>query len=580
MTGVLPLANVTHGTSNQFLITNSGGTASTWATMSGGCTQTGGVLTCSTGATSLTGDVVGTISGSAIPTTVDSLTGSAGTVSIGASSMTWNAGAGSGGNVILGQTTQASNIATHNLELAPQPAFASATGSNGTPGSLVVALGAPVSSGSEANLSIQRAGGATTTIGAFPGSPSTARMTMAGADVVDSDGTNVRLGLGVTTGITFAPSSETWGVLTRTTAPRGWELGYNVAAPGLVDFGGGDDVVGIPAAIVVPTTAPTKGNVVLYGNGTTGNLGIDASGLELLALSAAPTAQVGGDAASIYAAFGYLGINANGIQFPSFAGSGGVIEIAANAPSTGNGNNIVIIAAAAGLGGVAGGVTINAGDSHASIGVGPGGTAGVTSTSSITIDAQSSSATAITIGQTTTGAITIGNATTPAGQTLTLGPPLLQQSLLFDSSESGPNFGQSAIVGAGNGGEVFYSGQPGGTSGTNAGGEAILIGGAPHGGGTVGAAAISTSDGQTNVTALVSGSTPEIQLTAGGTLAVSVASTVAAFAVPVSLTGGVDGTAVTTIGISGSASALPALPVGYLHMKVNGTTYAIPYYNP
>jgi hypothetical protein len=35
----------------------------------------------------------------------------------------------------------------------------------------------------------------------------------------------------------------------------------------------------------------------------------------------------------------------------------------------------------------------------------------------------------------------------------------------------------------------------------------------------------------------------------------------------------------TTIGANGAASALTANPVGYLKIKVNGTTYQLPYYN-
>lgn len=38
-------------------------------------------------------------------------------------------------------------------------------------------------------------------------------------------------------------------------------------------------------------------------------------------------------------------------------------------------------------------------------------------------------------------------------------------------------------------------------------------------------------------------------------------------------------TTVTTIGANGAASALTANPVGYLKIKINGTTYQLPYYN-
>jgi len=35
----------------------------------------------------------------------------------------------------------------------------------------------------------------------------------------------------------------------------------------------------------------------------------------------------------------------------------------------------------------------------------------------------------------------------------------------------------------------------------------------------------------------------------------------------------------TTVGAAGTATALPAKPVGYITVKVNGEDYKIPYYN-
>ena len=52
---------------------------------------------------------------------------------------------------------------------------------------------------------------------------------------------------------------------------------------------------------------------------------------------------------------------------------------------------------------------------------------------------------------------------------------------------------------------------------------------------------------------------------------------------PLWITGGVprhDGTTQATIGANGAASALTALPVGYIQIYIGGTTkYIIPYYN-
>lgn len=35
----------------------------------------------------------------------------------------------------------------------------------------------------------------------------------------------------------------------------------------------------------------------------------------------------------------------------------------------------------------------------------------------------------------------------------------------------------------------------------------------------------------------------------------------------------------TTVGAAGGASALPTNPTGYLKIRINGTTYVIPYYD-
>jgi hypothetical protein len=35
----------------------------------------------------------------------------------------------------------------------------------------------------------------------------------------------------------------------------------------------------------------------------------------------------------------------------------------------------------------------------------------------------------------------------------------------------------------------------------------------------------------------------------------------------------------TTVGGAGAASALPATPVGYIVLNINGTDYKVPYYN-
>lgn len=39
------------------------------------------------------------------------------------------------------------------------------------------------------------------------------------------------------------------------------------------------------------------------------------------------------------------------------------------------------------------------------------------------------------------------------------------------------------------------------------------------------------------------------------------------------------GNTATTVGAAGAASALPAAPLGYLQIVVNGTTVKVPYYN-
>lgn len=66
----------------------------------------------------------------------------------------------------LTEATQTSDVATNSITLAPQPAFASATGTNRTPGSVIVNVAAPTNgSNAEAALIVEHAGVKTVWIG-------------------------------------------------------------------------------------------------------------------------------------------------------------------------------------------------------------------------------------------------------------------------------------------------------------------------------------------------------------------------------------------------------------------------------
>lgn len=70
----------------------------------------------------------------------------------------------------ISQGTQVSDTATHDLTVAPQGPYASATSTNRAPGSLVVNLSAPTNSGTtEGTLKVARAGTAVLAMGPIPG---------------------------------------------------------------------------------------------------------------------------------------------------------------------------------------------------------------------------------------------------------------------------------------------------------------------------------------------------------------------------------------------------------------------------
>jgi hypothetical protein len=440
LTGALPLANLTACSANQILVTVSGvqtcetvsgnGTLSAgtlsisdftlpsqtagatpwyngsiWTTVapgtSGQCYQSNGTSAPSWGScggggggyTSTTGDVISSGSG-AVATTVEQLTGLSGTVTANAA-IEWSAGfAGT-------QLSQATGTGTA-FTIAPQ------ANAGGTAGSFDVNLSAPGSGTTEAAFKLQRAGTTLISMGALTGGTTSAiswangktylgdgpsggysELTLGGAEVAYSNGTNLTLGVGLSGSIVFEPTGALWGEVVPG-GGGGWVLGYTASGP-VPDFGGGQNVVEIPTVLTAPTAIPTTaGNVGFYGIPTGSN--------------------------------GYLGINAAGIQFPSFQGISNLVSVQIAAPATGNGKNLVLSGAPAGAGGTAGGTSIEPGDLTASVGVGSG-TAGVQANTSVTIDALSAGATPIYIGPTTTGVIQLGNSSSPSSTLLNLQVP-------------------------------------------------------------------------------------------------------------------------------------------------------------
>ncbi len=245
----IALAGVPHGTSAQILMTNAT-PATTWNTESGDCTLSAtGVQTC----TQLQGGEI----------TAGASTGT----------LTCNGGATACG---IAQTIQANGSNPVNMTLSPQPPGAACTSSaTCTPGSVVLNLPTPGSTGSptESYLQLNRAGTPFGYIGGYPGAPTTDWGIWLGG-AAPTGTSYVFLGDSTGNGFVNAPSAgaalimrvgntQTNGDGQAVITLSGIQLFRNQSS---VDFGGGTGVLGIGVAAGAPTAATTTaGDVVVWG---------------------------------------------------------------------------------------------------------------------------------------------------------------------------------------------------------------------------------------------------------------------------------------------------------------------------
>jgi hypothetical protein len=166
------------------------------------------------------------------------------------------------------QVLQAAGSAPHNWTWAPQGPNAGATNAtNGTPGSAVVELSAPVNGGAEALLIIEREESFVAAMGPLNGSPTFGAIYLGNnmaTPAIQCDGaTNFSIGLNSEV-IYLSPAASQW-LAVFGVGSRGTQLGYPAGGP---QFGGGDSVVGIHNCFTPPNPAtPPTGGGVLYAEG-------------------------------------------------------------------------------------------------------------------------------------------------------------------------------------------------------------------------------------------------------------------------------------------------------------------------
>ena len=245
-----------------------GATGATGVTGTGATGPTGSTgATGATGGTGATGAAGGTLAGDVVgpeaTNLVEAISGPSAIV-ISQPAFAWTAAAGA---PTLSQTIPGSDLAPTNFKIVPQPAFAGAT-VNKTAGSFEVDLTAPVAGGSEAQLIIKRGATTVAQLGPHP-SVGFAKLNLMSSVVLYSDGTILTVGSG-TNAIDFdGNGGQLWGQMNATPATqRGWQFGF----PGTINFGGGDNVIGVSNAILNPNTNPTNSGVIIYSELTSGHL--------------------------------------------------------------------------------------------------------------------------------------------------------------------------------------------------------------------------------------------------------------------------------------------------------------------
>lgn len=192
---------------------------------------------------------------------------------------------------VLDQVQQANGSNPANFTIAPQaPGAGASTAATGTPGSLVLALAAPVSTGVEAEVYVSRAGTNVAAMGPQPGGGTTVAGLWLGPNAVSPTGGNFAVQASSTvtymegsSQVAIGSGSQSLNVIGGG-AHRGITLGY----PGTLDAAGGDMVVTLNPVIIVPNAAlSNSNNVTFYDNA--GNLELYSKGLQWNYQQSSPT---------------------------------------------------------------------------------------------------------------------------------------------------------------------------------------------------------------------------------------------------------------------------------------------------
>jgi hypothetical protein len=263
-----------HGSPAQLYVTNSGGTDSSWVTMSGDATlAASGALTL--GSFTLSGDVTGTKSA----TIVSAISGTS-PIAITPNTFQWIQGASGPG---LSQAQQANGSNPANFTITPQaPGGGAGSTPTGTPGSLVVALAAPVSTGNEPDFHINRSGAFANPV--FSAGLMNASAYIGGILLMNQTFVTYNAGSGATDidaagGALYVQSAGSrvglWNA-------NGLQL---FPVSGSANLGGGTGVFGINNAGTNSTATITNG-LTLSSNG--GNLEVDAGGIQFPKFISAP----------------------------------------------------------------------------------------------------------------------------------------------------------------------------------------------------------------------------------------------------------------------------------------------------
>jgi hypothetical protein len=213
-----------------------------------------------TGSTTPSGNVGGDLSGSLPDASVAAISGTSPIV-ITPANLQWSQATVA---PQLSQAQQANASNPQTITVAPQvPGAGAASTATGTPGSFVVNLGAPVSTGTEAFLQFNRAGGFEAAFQQVPG-PYTALFM--GPGITPNATTNATLAVSGA-GAAYFNSNNTIAAIVNFSAYAWLATGNGIQmVGGTPGFGGGVGVIGVTNAGTLPTTNPSGGGI-LYSTG-------------------------------------------------------------------------------------------------------------------------------------------------------------------------------------------------------------------------------------------------------------------------------------------------------------------------